>query len=60
MLIFRLFVVLALITLVVLFSAYMLTGNKRYLQLSWRLFKFAVVLLACGGLLFVISRILLF
>lgn len=59
MLIFRLFLVLALITWVVLFSAYLLTGNKRYLQLSWRLFKFAIVLLAAGGLLFAISRILL-
>lgn len=59
MLIFRLFLILGLITWVVLFSAYMLTGNKRYLQLSWRLFKFSIVLLALGGLLFVISRILL-
>jgi hypothetical protein len=42
----------------VLVLLYFVSGNRRYLQLAWRLFKYAVFLLAFVLLLFFLERLI--
>ena len=42
-----------------MFAAYAFTRNKKYLRLSWHVFRALVVLLVAYGLFYVFSRVLL-
>lgn len=60
MFVLRLFLILALVTVVVSLGIYLITSDKRYLRFAWQVIKFGMVLLAAVAVLFVIGRIVLF
>lgn len=60
MFVFRLFLVIALVAVTVSIGVYLLSGDRRYLRLSWQLVKFSAVLLLIGGVLFALGRIILY
>ena len=60
MLVLRLLLVLALISVVVSLGVYFLSRDKRYLRFSWQIIKFTIVLLFIAGILFALGRIILF
>lgn len=60
MLVLRLLLVLAVISVVVSLGIYFLSGDKRYLRFSWQIIKFTIVLLMIAGILYALGRIILF
>jgi hypothetical protein len=60
MLVFRLLLILGLISLVVSLAIYFLSGDKRYLKFSWQIIKFTLVLLLIAAVLIAMGRIILF
>ena len=56
MLIFRLAVAALALLLITNAGAYVYTRNRRYLELSWKIMWFAVMLLLVFGLLYVLER----
>jgi hypothetical protein len=60
MLVFRLLLILALISVVVSSGVYFLSGDKRYLRFSWQVIKFTVVLLFIAAVVVAMGRIILF
>jgi hypothetical protein len=60
MLVFRLLLILGLISVVVSLAIYFLSGDKRYLKFSWQLIKFTLVLLLIAAVLIAMGRIILF
>lgn len=60
MLVLRLLLALALISIVVSLGVYFLSGDKRYLHFSWQIIKFTIVLFFIAGILFALGRIILF
>jgi hypothetical protein len=60
MLVLRLLLALALISVVVSLGVYFLSGDKRYLRFSWQIIKFTIVLFFIAGILFALGRIILF
>ena len=56
MLIFRLAVAALALLLITNAGAYVYTCNRRYLELSWKIMWFAVMLLLVFGLLYVLER----
>jgi hypothetical protein len=60
MLVLRLLVVLGLISIAVTLVIYFLTGDRRYLQFSWQILKFTMVLLLIVGGVMAMGRIILF
>lgn len=60
MLVLRLLLVLAVISVVVSLGIYFLSGDKRYLRFSWQIIKFTIVLLMVAGILYALGRIILF
>lgn len=60
MLVLRLLLVLAVISVVVSLGIYFLSGDKRYLRVSWQIIKFTIVLLMVAGILYALGRIILF
>jgi hypothetical protein len=60
MLIFRILLILGLISVVVSFAIYFLSGDKRYLKFAWQLVKFTLVLLFVAAVLVAMGRIILF
>lgn len=59
MLVLRLLLALALISVVVSLGIYFLSGDKRYLRFSWQVIKFTIVLLFVAAVLFAVGRIIL-
>ncbi|PKO25997.1 MAG: hypothetical protein CVU35_01405 [Betaproteobacteria bacterium HGW-Betaproteobacteria-8] len=59
MLVLRLLLALALISVVVSLGIYFLSGDKRYLRFSWQIIKFTIVLLFVAAVLFAVGRIIL-
>jgi hypothetical protein len=59
MLVLRFLLVLALISVVVSLGIYFLSGDKRYLRITWQIIKFTIVLLFIAGILFALGRIIL-
>jgi len=59
MLVLRLLLALALISVAVSFGIYFLTGDKRYLRFSWQIIKFTIVLLFVAAVLFAMGRVIL-
>lgn len=59
MLVLRLLLVLGLIAVVVSFSVFLLTRDRRYLRFTWQLIKFSVVLLLVFAALLTLGRIIL-
>lgn len=59
MIVLRLVGVLVLITLGLAFALYLFTRDRRYLNFAWRVFQFAVVLLAVLMALYVLERLVL-
>lgn len=60
MLVLRILLILALISVAVSLAVYFLSGDKRYLRFSWQLIKFTLVLLLVAGVIFAMGRIILF
>jgi hypothetical protein len=60
MLVLRLLLVLALVSVAVTFAIYLLSGDRRYLRFCWQIIKFTLVLLLVAGVVFAIGRIVLF
>lgn len=60
MVILRVLLVLWLISLIVSFGVYLVSGDKRYLKFTWQLIKFTVVALAVIALVIAMGRIILF
>jgi hypothetical protein len=60
MLVLRLLLALAVISVVVSLGIYFLSGDKRYLRFSWQIIKFTIVLLMVAGILYALGRIILF
>jgi len=60
MLVFRILLILGLISVVVSLGVYFLSGDKRYLRFSWQLIKFTLVLLFVAAVLIAMGRIILF
>lgn len=60
MLVFRILLILGLISVVVSLSVYFLSGDKRYLRFSWQLIKFTLVLLFVAAVLIAMGRLILF
>jgi hypothetical protein len=58
MLFLRIVGLLAAAGLSVLVMLYFVSGNRRYLQLAWRLFRYAVFLLVLVMLLFLLERLI--
>ena len=59
MLILRLIGILVLIAIVGSIALYLLTRNRRYLTLAWRVFQFAFVFLLVFLALYVLERLVL-
>jgi hypothetical protein len=59
MLILRLFFVLAGLLIVLSGGMYIFTRNRRYLDFAWQVVRFALLLAAVFGLLFVLERYVL-
>ena len=59
MFIIRLLFILTLIALAVSGALYLFTGNRRYLNYVWTVFKVGVVLVAILGVLVVAERLVL-
>jgi hypothetical protein len=59
MLVLRLLLALALISVAVSFGIYFLTGDKRYLRFTWQIIKFTIVLLFVAAVLFAMGRVIL-
>ena len=59
MLVFRLIGVLTLIGIIGSITLYLLTHNRRYLTLAWRLFQFAFVFLLVFLALYLLERVVL-
>lgn len=59
MLVLRLLLALALISVAVSFGIYFLTGDKRYLRFAWQIIKFTIVLLFVAAVLFAMGRVIL-
>jgi hypothetical protein len=53
----RLLAILTAISLAVGVAAYLLTRNPMYLQFSWRLFRYAVIVALLGFALLVLERV---
>lgn len=60
MLVLRLLLILGLISVVVSFAVFLLSGDKRYLRFSWQIIKFTVVLLFVAAVVMSMGRIILF
>lgn len=60
MLVLRLLLVLGLIAVVVSFTVFLLTHDKRYLRFTWQLIKFSAVLLLVFAALLTLGRIILY
>lgn len=60
MLVFRILLILGLISVTVSLGVYFLSGDKRYLRFSWQLIKFTLVLLFIAAVLVAMGRIILF
>lgn len=60
MLVLRFLLVLGLIAVVVSFSVFLLTQDKRYLRFTWQLLKFSSVLLLVFAAVLAMGRIILF
>jgi hypothetical protein len=56
MIIFRLFIILAALLVVISGGMYIFTRNRRYLEFAWQILRFAVLLLLIFALLFVLER----
>lgn len=59
MLVLRLFVYLALISIAVAVVMFLFTRDVRYLRFAWQLFKFSVVLLLVFAALLMMGRLIL-
>ena len=60
MLVLRFLLILTVVAVAVTFAIYLLSGDKRYLRLCWQIIKFTLVLLLVAGVVFAMSRIILF
>lgn len=60
MLVIRIFLALALISVVVSMGVYFLTGDRRYLRFTWQLIKFSLVLLLVIAVVIAMGRIILY
>ena len=60
MLVLRFLLILTVVAVAVTFAIYLLSGDKRYLRLCWQIVKFTLVLLLVAGVVFAMSRIILF
>lgn len=60
MLVLRLFVYLALISIAVAVVMFLFTRDVRYLRFAWQLFKFSVVLLLVFAALLMMGRLILY
>lgn len=60
MLVLRILLILALISVAVSLAVYFLSGDKRYLRFCWQIIKFTLVLLLVAGVIFAMGRIILF
>ncbi len=59
MLLMRLLLGLALISIVVGVGVYFITGDRRWLRFSWQLFKFGLVLGLVVAAVFMVGRMIL-
>lgn len=60
MLVLRILLVLAAISVVVSLGIYFLSGDKRYLRFTWQLIKFLVVMMVTVALVISMGRIILY
>jgi len=60
MLVLRLLLILGIISVAVSLGIYFLSGDKRYLKLSWQIIKFTLVLLLVAAAVVAMGRIILF
>ena len=60
MLVFRILLILGLISVAVSLGVYFLSGDKRYLRFSWQLIKFSLVLLFIAAVFIAMGRIIRF
>jgi hypothetical protein len=60
LLVLRLFVYLALISIAVAVAMFLFTRDVRYLRFAWQLFKFSVVLLLVFAALLMMGRLILY
>ncbi|MCB5190463.1 hypothetical protein LG198_06965 [Methylobacillus arboreus] len=60
MLVLRILLVLTLISVVVSFGIYLISGDKRYLKFTWQLIKFTLVMLVVVALVIAMGRIILY
>jgi hypothetical protein len=59
MLVLRLIGILVLIAMVGSFALYLLTRNRRYLIIAWRVFQFAIAFLVVFMALYLLERLVL-
>ena len=59
MLVLRFVVAIAVLLLIGLGLAYLVTRDRRYLRIAWRALQVILVLLVAAGLLYVFQRVLL-
>jgi len=59
MLILRLLLILAALAIVLLGGMYLLTNNRRYLNLAWQIARFVVFALLIFAVLFILERYVL-
>lgn len=60
MLVLRFLLILGLISVVVSFAVFVLTGDRRYLKFSWQLVKFTIVFVFIAAVIYAMGRIILF
>jgi uncharacterized membrane protein SpoIIM required for sporulation len=59
MMVFRLVAILLLIAIGVSLGLYLITRQRRFLTIAWRIFQAGVVFVVIFGVLFVVERLLL-
>jgi uncharacterized membrane protein SpoIIM required for sporulation len=60
MIVFRLVAILLMIAIGVSLGLYLITRQRRFLTIAWRIFQASAVFVVIFGVLFVVERLLLF